>query len=38
VQDIFIVPAQFVKNQINAGLEDVGADVVKLGMSITHQD
>jgi hydroxymethylpyrimidine kinase/phosphomethylpyrimidine kinase len=32
VQDIFIVPAQFVKKQINAGLEDVGADVVKLGM------
>ncbi|EAW13944.1 putative thiamine biosynthesis protein (Thi-4) [Aspergillus clavatus NRRL 1] len=32
VQDIFVVPAQFVKKQINAGLEDVGADVVKLGM------
>ncbi|PWY73644.1 DNA polymerase alpha, catalytic subunit [Aspergillus heteromorphus CBS 117.55] len=32
VQDIFIVPAEFVKKQINAGLEDVGADVVKLGM------
>ncbi|RAK99131.1 DNA-directed DNA polymerase alpha catalytic subunit POL1 [Aspergillus ibericus CBS 121593] len=32
VQDIFIIPAEFVKKQINAGLEDVGADVVKLGM------
>ncbi|KAJ5599646.1 hypothetical protein N7450_000713 [Penicillium hetheringtonii] len=32
VQDIFIVPAEFVKKQINAGLEDVGTDVVKLGM------
>ena len=31
VQDIFVVPAEFVKKQINAGLEDVGADVVKLG-------
>ncbi|KAF9893880.1 DNA-directed DNA polymerase alpha catalytic subunit pol1 [Aspergillus nanangensis] len=31
VQDIFVVPPQFVKKQINAGLEDVGADVVKLG-------
>ncbi|KAJ5666910.1 hypothetical protein N7462_011319 [Penicillium macrosclerotiorum] len=32
VQDIFIVPSEFVKKQINAGLEDVGADVVKMGM------
>ncbi|RAH40530.1 DNA-directed DNA polymerase alpha catalytic subunit POL1 [Aspergillus brunneoviolaceus CBS 621.78] len=32
VQDIFIIPPEFVKKQINAGLEDVGADVVKLGM------
>ncbi|KAJ5907587.1 heme oxygenase-like multi-helical [Penicillium taxi] len=32
VQDIFVVPPQFVKKQIIAGLEDVGADVVKLGM------
>jgi len=31
VQDIFVVPAEFVKKQIKAGLEDVGADVVKLG-------
>ena len=31
VKDIFVVPADFVKKQINAGLEDVGADVVKLG-------
>lgn len=31
VQDIFVVPAEFVKKQFNAGLEDVGADVVKLG-------
>lgn len=31
VQDIFVVPAEFVKKQINAGLEDIGADVVKLG-------
>jgi hydroxymethylpyrimidine/phosphomethylpyrimidine kinase len=33
VQDIFIVPPEFVRKQINAGLEDVGADVVKLGQS-----
>ncbi|KAJ5172653.1 heme oxygenase-like multi-helical [Penicillium capsulatum] len=32
VQDIFVVPPEFVRKQINAGLEDVGADVVKLGM------
>lgn len=32
VQDIFVIPAEFVKKQINAGLEDVGTDVVKLGM------
>ncbi|EEH20643.2 phosphomethylpyrimidine kinase [Paracoccidioides brasiliensis Pb03] len=32
VQDIHIVPVDFVRKQINAGLEDVGADVVKLGM------
>ncbi|CAI7667732.1 unnamed protein product [Penicillium pancosmium] len=32
VQDIFVVPAEFVRKQINAGLEDVGTDVVKLGM------
>ncbi|KAJ5112483.1 hypothetical protein N7532_000528 [Penicillium argentinense] len=32
VQDIFVVPAEFVKKQINAGLEDIGTDVVKLGM------
>ncbi|KAJ5133389.1 heme oxygenase-like multi-helical [Penicillium atrosanguineum] len=32
VQDIFVIPAEFVRKQINAGLEDVGADVVKLGM------
>lgn len=31
VKDIFVVPPEFVKKQINAGLEDVGADVVKLG-------
>lgn len=31
VQDIFVVPSDFVRKQINAGLEDVGADVVKLG-------
>jgi hydroxymethylpyrimidine/phosphomethylpyrimidine kinase len=33
VQDIFVVPSEFVRKQINAGLEDVGADVVKLGKS-----
>jgi hydroxymethylpyrimidine/phosphomethylpyrimidine kinase len=33
VQDIFVVPSEFVRKQINAGLEDVGADVVKLGQS-----
>ncbi|KAJ5805049.1 hypothetical protein N7474_010936 [Penicillium riverlandense] len=32
VQDIFVVPSEFVRKQIKAGLEDVGADVVKLGM------
>ncbi|KAL3474879.1 DNA polymerase family B-domain-containing protein [Aspergillus californicus] len=32
VQDIFIVPAEFVRKQISASLDDVGADVVKLGM------
>ncbi|KAL4917310.1 Phosphomethylpyrimidine kinase-domain-containing protein [Aspergillus aurantiobrunneus] len=32
VQDIFVVPAEFVKKQISASLDDVGADVVKLGM------
>ncbi|KAL2002657.1 hypothetical protein VTN02DRAFT_6267 [Thermoascus thermophilus] len=32
VQDIFVVPAGFVRKQIKAALEDVGADVVKLGM------
>ncbi|EEQ92004.1 phosphomethylpyrimidine kinase [Blastomyces dermatitidis ER-3] len=32
VQDIHVVPVEFVRKQINAGLEDVGADVVKLGM------
>ncbi|EER40015.1 phosphomethylpyrimidine kinase THI20 [Histoplasma capsulatum var. duboisii H88] len=32
VQDIHVVPVGFVRKQINAGLEDVGADVVKLGM------
>lgn len=33
VQDIFVVPSEFVRKQINAGLEDIGADVVKLGQS-----
>jgi hydroxymethylpyrimidine/phosphomethylpyrimidine kinase len=33
VQDIFVVPAEFVKKQINANLDDVGTDVVKLGMA-----
>ncbi|EED20560.1 thiamin biosynthesis protein (Thi-4), putative [Talaromyces stipitatus ATCC 10500] len=32
VQDIHVVPAGFVKKQINVALEDVGADAVKLGM------
>ncbi|KAL2793564.1 hypothetical protein BJX66DRAFT_325983 [Aspergillus keveii] len=32
VQDIFVVPAEFVKKQISANLDDVGTDVVKLGM------
>lgn len=31
MQDIFVVPAEFVKKQIDACLDDVGADVVKLG-------
>jgi hydroxymethylpyrimidine/phosphomethylpyrimidine kinase len=33
VQDIFVVPAEFVKKQISANLDDVGTDVVKLGMA-----
>jgi hydroxymethylpyrimidine/phosphomethylpyrimidine kinase len=33
VQDIFVVPPEFVKKQIIASLDDVGADVVKLGMA-----
>ncbi|OJJ46706.1 hypothetical protein ASPZODRAFT_152142 [Penicilliopsis zonata CBS 506.65] len=32
VQDIFVVPSAFVRKQIDAALEDIGADVVKLGM------
>ncbi|PGH27064.1 phosphomethylpyrimidine kinase [Polytolypa hystricis UAMH7299] len=32
VQDIHVVPTAFVRKQINAGLEDIGADVVKIGM------
>ncbi|KAK2813611.1 hypothetical protein FQN50_000006 [Emmonsiellopsis sp. PD_5] len=32
VQDVHVVPPAFVRKQIDAGLEDVGADVVKLGM------
>ncbi|KAE8151287.1 DNA polymerase alpha, catalytic subunit [Aspergillus avenaceus] len=32
VQDIFVIPSAFVKKQIDAGLEDIGADAVKLGM------
>jgi hydroxymethylpyrimidine/phosphomethylpyrimidine kinase len=31
VQDIHITPPEFVGKQINACLEDVGADVVKMG-------
>jgi hydroxymethylpyrimidine/phosphomethylpyrimidine kinase len=33
VQDIHVVPAAFVRKQIKAALEDIGADVVKLGES-----
>ncbi|KAL1976837.1 hypothetical protein VTN31DRAFT_3119 [Thermomyces dupontii] len=32
VQDIHVVPSKFVRKQIDAALQDVGADVVKLGM------
>ncbi|EFE42898.1 hypothetical protein TRV_02263 [Trichophyton verrucosum HKI 0517] len=32
VQDIHVVPTEFVRKQIKAGLEDVGADGVKIGM------
>ncbi|KAL4797109.1 DNA polymerase family B-domain-containing protein [Aspergillus venezuelensis] len=32
VQDIHVTPADFVKKQICASLDDVGSDVVKLGM------
>jgi hydroxymethylpyrimidine/phosphomethylpyrimidine kinase len=31
VQDIHVVPAAFVRKQIDAALEDIGADVVKIG-------
>ena len=31
VVDIHVVPTEFVRKQIDAGLEDVGADVVKIG-------
>jgi hydroxymethylpyrimidine/phosphomethylpyrimidine kinase len=34
VQDIHIVPSEFVRKQINAALDDVGADVVKLGKTL----
>jgi hydroxymethylpyrimidine/phosphomethylpyrimidine kinase len=33
VQAIHVIPADFLKKQINAALEDIGADVVKLGKS-----
>lgn len=36
MQDIFVVPAEFVKKQISASLDDVGADVIKLGMAQQH--
>lgn len=29
-----MVPAEFVRKQVNAGLEDVGADVVKIGETL----
>ncbi|EEQ31982.1 thiamine-4 [Microsporum canis CBS 113480] len=32
VQDIHVIPTEFVRKQIRAGLEDVGADGVKIGM------
>ncbi|KAF3492252.1 phosphomethylpyrimidine kinase [Arthroderma uncinatum] len=32
VQDIHVVPTEFVRKQIRAGLDDVGADGVKIGM------
>jgi hydroxymethylpyrimidine/phosphomethylpyrimidine kinase len=31
VQDIHVVPAAFVRKQVDAALEDIGADVVKIG-------
>ena len=31
VQDVFIVPPLFVRKQIDAALDDIGADAVKLG-------
>lgn len=31
VRDIHLIPAAFVEKQIEASLEDVGADVVKTG-------
>lgn len=32
VQDIHVVPSGFVRKQINAALEDIGAEVVKIGI------
>ncbi|KAK2740212.1 DNA-directed DNA polymerase alpha catalytic subunit pol1 [Myotisia sp. PD_48] len=37
VQDIHVVPTEFVRKQIKAGLEDVGADGVKIGMLATEE-
>ena len=32
VQDIFHIPAEFVRKQIDACIDDIGVDVVKTGM------
>ena len=33
VQEVFVIPSEFVRKQLIANLEDVGADVVKMGLS-----
>ena len=36
VSDIHVIPPLFLQKQIKACLEDIGADVVKIGMPISH--
>ena len=36
VQDIFYIPPEFVKRQIEACIDDIGVDVVKTGMLLAR--